>query len=130
MNALCLTVAGAIQAVLSTTTFTLAWTHSVEKVRWEEDYRIKDGGLQLREARIQGSGAGMEPPADAVFENGWWRYRSASGTLESLHLARSAYTEDYTLCWGGQCQSLTDLIGKPPERGDTELFPCMGAQEP
>jgi hypothetical protein len=130
MNALCLAVAGAIQAVLPISSFTLAWTHSVEKVRWEEDYRIRDERLQLTEARVQGSGAGMEPPAGATFQGGWWSYHPRSAPLESLSLARSSYTEDYTLCWDNQCRSLTDLIGEPPERGETELFPCMAAQEP
>jgi hypothetical protein len=51
------------------------WTHSIEKIRWEEDWRIEDGALHLVEARIRGSGAGMEPPAGAVLKNGVWHYR-------------------------------------------------------
>ena len=30
---------------------------------WEEDWRASPAGLELVEARVQGSGAGMEPPA-------------------------------------------------------------------
>lgn len=42
--------------------------HSVEKVRWEEDWRIDEKGLFLTSARIVGMGAGMEPPSDAFFK--------------------------------------------------------------
>jgi hypothetical protein len=67
--------AGALVTTLAVESFTLAWTHSIEKTRWEEDWRLAGGRLQLVEARIRGSGAGMEPPAGAVLENGVWRYR-------------------------------------------------------
>ena len=63
--ALCL-LAGAFAAQLEVTDFTLAWTHSVERVRWEEDWRVESKRLVLIESRIKGSGAGMEPPPDAV----------------------------------------------------------------
>lgn len=36
---------------------TLAWTHSIEKIRWEEDYRATPAGVVLLEDRIQGTGA-------------------------------------------------------------------------
>ena len=68
----CLSLAAALQGTpavfVPVTQFTLAWTHSIEKVRWEEDYRVElDPLTQLpvlhaTAARIQGSAAGMEPP--------------------------------------------------------------------
>jgi hypothetical protein len=58
---LCL-AAGALSAVLAVNAFTLSWIHSIEKIRWEEDWRIEAGALVIDEARIRGSGAGMEPP--------------------------------------------------------------------
>ena len=62
---LCL-AAGAITASLAIQAFTLAWAHSIEKIRWEEDWRVEENQLHLVEARIKGTGAGMEPPPDAV----------------------------------------------------------------
>ena len=48
--------AGALHAFVATHEFTLAWTHSIEKVRWEEDYRIVSDHIEIVEARIRGSG--------------------------------------------------------------------------
>ena len=70
MIGLCMGLAGAVWAQLPVAEFTLAWDHSVEKVRWEEDYRVTAAGLLLGEARVRGSGAGMEPPANAVLRDG------------------------------------------------------------
>ena len=53
---------------------TLAWTHSIEKIRWEEDWLIEGDRLRLDEARVRGSGAGMEAPSGSRFESGVWRY--------------------------------------------------------
>jgi hypothetical protein len=39
--------------------------HSVEKVEWQEDWRIIISKLKIVDARVKGSGAGMEPPADS-----------------------------------------------------------------
>ena len=36
---LCLASAGAVK-MLSIAAFTLAWTHSIEKIEWQEDWRI------------------------------------------------------------------------------------------
>ena len=67
--ALCLS-AGTLVASLAVQAFTLAWTHSIEKVRWEEDWRIAGDRLEIVAARIRGTGAGMEPPAGAVLQAG------------------------------------------------------------
>lgn len=124
MSVLCIAVAGAIQTVISTTSFTLAWTHSIEKIRWEEDYLIAGDRLELRESRIKGSGAGMEPPPSAVLQDGWWKYRPALLPLPRLQLANSAYTEDYLLCWQEQCRPLHSLLPARAQNQSTELFPC------
>ncbi|HCN88979.1 MAG TPA: DUF1850 domain-containing protein, partial [Oxalobacteraceae bacterium] len=39
MTGLCLAAAG-LAITLPLQAFTLGWTHSIEKIRWEEDYRI------------------------------------------------------------------------------------------
>ena len=71
---LCILAAGKT-TVLAVTAFTLSWTHSVEKTRWEEDWRVTPAGLEIVEASVKGSGAGMEPPEGAVLKDGWWVYR-------------------------------------------------------
>ena len=121
MSLLCLATATAV-ATLATQSFTLAWTHSIEKVRWEEDYRIEAGRLHLVEARIQGSAAGMEPPPDARLENGWWHYAPAQAWLDELRLTRSPYARDYELCVGGRCRSLAKIA--PQAEGITRVYPC------
>ena len=53
---------------LPVTSFTLAWTQLIEKVRWEEDYRVAGLYIEAPMARVKGSGAGMEPPDSAVLK--------------------------------------------------------------
>ena len=116
--------AGAAHAFVALTQFTLAWTHSIEKIRWEEDYRIESGALELVEARVRGFGAGMEPPQGAVLRDGVWRYRPRLSAQTSLRLARSDYVADYELCVVDQCRPLHHWI--PVEAGVTTVAPCRG----
>lgn len=115
--------AGALVATLAVESFTLAWTHSVEKIRWEEDWRIEAGRLHLVEARIRGSGAGMEPPAGAVLEGGAWRYAPGIPPLARLRLAHSTFTAGYELCSAGRCRPLAELAGGA-QNEPVELYPC------
>jgi hypothetical protein len=117
--------AGALVTMLAVESFTLAWTHSIEKIRWEEDWRLADGRMHLVEARIRGSGAGMEPPAGAVLENGVWRYRPALAPLERLRLAHSIFTTGYELCVDRRCRPLAQLVGSA-ENEPVDLFACTG----
>lgn len=118
----CLT-AGALHAYIPTERFTLAWTHSIEKIRWEEDYRVRDDArLELVEARIRGSGAGMEPPPGAVLRDGVWHYRPARRDVPALRLTRSGFAADYELCIDGYCRSLAEWI--PVDAGVTTVAPC------
>ena len=120
--------AGALVATLAVESFTLAWTHSIEKIRWEEDWRIEDGRLRLDEARIRGSGAGMEPPAGAVLENGVWRYVPRLDPLPRLRLAHSIFTAGYELCVNRRCRPLAEIVGRA-ENEPVELFACAGGDD-
>ena len=103
--------AGAAALTLATQSFTLAWTHSVEKTEWREHWEVTAEGLDLTEARIKGSGAGMEPPADAVLKDGWYVYRPDVPPLAALRLAVSGATgEGWRLCADGDCTVLDDLL--------------------
>ena len=98
--ALCIVV-GALFMELPVRSFTLAWQHTVEKVMWEEDYVVVGAWLYITGARIRGSGAGMEPPADAVLVDGAWNYRPADRWRREVRLARSEFGSDYMLCIRG-----------------------------
>ena len=111
--------------------FTLAWTHSIEKIRWEEDYRVHrtaDGQprLALEMARIRGTGAGMEPPPGARLQGGWYEYVPADQPQGALRLTRSPYTADYDWCVDGQCTSLGTVL--PTDGGVTLVWPCAEAR--
>lgn len=110
-------------------TFTLAWTHSIERVRWEEDYAVAVGDnavprLRSLQARIRGSAAGMEPPPDARWERGWFVYTPRDPDAEGLRLSRSAFVPDYELCQQGRCEPLSAWL--PSDGGVTLLSPCLG----
>lgn len=114
---------------IATNEFTLAWTHSIEKIRWEENYSValNQAGLPKlipAKAYIKGSGAGMDPPADAVHKaNGWYEYQPKTKPLDILRLTRSPYTADYDWCMHGQCQVLSSIM---PTDGDVTLLrPCL-----
>lgn len=104
------------------TAFTLSWTHSVEKIRWEEDWRVSPRGLRIVEARIKGTGAGMEPPAGARFHDGWWHYTPETPDLPRLVLARSGAVEDWQLCRDGECAAIGALLGT--NAATVTLAPC------
>lgn len=129
MSALCV-AAAALTVALPLQSFTLAWTHSIEKIRWEEDYRIVGDRLQLVEARIRGSGAGMEPPEGARLIDGVWHYTPALPLLPRLSLARSPYVADYQLCWDGACKPMAAIIGTVEEAPKVKLFQCNSAEAP
>lgn len=127
MMQLCLGLAGVIWAQLPVTGFTLAWQHSVEQIRWEEDYRLAPAGLLLHGARVRGSGAGMEIPEGAVLRDGSWHYRPDLAPLQVLRLARSGAERvgDYQLCVESQCRPMGYWLGPPdPAQPLVELWRC------
>lgn len=120
---LCL-AAGALAATLATGAFTLAWTHSIEKVRWEEDWRIVDAQLLLVAARIRGTGAGMEMPAGAVLRDGVWHYRPDLPPQTRVLLAHSPHAAGHALCIDGHCRPLADVLPGLPETATISLAAC------
>ena len=125
--ALCLLAAGAPPVELPTDTVTLAWTHTIEKIGWRELWTVEAGELRLLEARVQGSGAGMEPGSGAVLRENWWVWRPERQRVPGLTLARAPGIADYQLCWGGDCHRLGDLLGPAADAGTAELRPCSSA---
>lgn len=129
----CLSLAAALQGTpevfVPVTRFTLAWTHSIEKVRWEEDYAVQLAAgtrqpvLHAVQARVKGSAAGMEPPPDAVLRNGWYSYTPAQKVVPELRLTRSEFTPDYDWCVAGVCQKMSTLIAS--DAGITRARACF-----
>jgi hypothetical protein len=107
-------VAGGKTVTLAVAAFTLSWTHSIEKTRWEEYWKVTPAGIELVEARVKGSGAGMEPPHDSVLKDGWWVYAPKIPPRREVALATSGATgEGWSLCAEGQCIVIGASAGEP-----------------
>jgi len=126
---LCLALAAAPQqaAFVPGRHFTLAWTHSIEKVRWEEDYQVIGPPARLiaTAARIKGSAAGMEPPPGAVLRDGWFHYAPTERSPHRLPLTRSEFTADFDLCADGECHPMAHWLAS--DGGVTEMTACERA---
>lgn len=104
--ALCVLTASGILKIAATS-FVLSWTHSVEKVPWEEYWAVADQRLVLDHARIKGSGAGMEPPDDAILRDGWYVYKPHIPPRDVIILAASGATvSSWSLCANDMCYNL------------------------
>ena len=120
---LCLASAGVVKT-LSIAAFTLAWTHSIEKVEWQEDWRVTPQRLELVQARVKGSGAGMEPPPDARLVNGWFQWRPKRAPMPQVLLGNSGAAGEWRLCRGGACRTLSEIFGHPVGANVTTMSVC------
>lgn len=118
---LCLAAASLLVPLMSDAV-TLSWTHSVERTEWQEEWRARDGALALVQARVKGSGAGMEPPPDARLVDGFYVWRPEVPPVDELVLRRSGATEDWRMCVAGSCRRSGDLL--PPDADPVVLRPC------
>ena len=117
-------IEGAKLTVIALNTFTLAWTHTVEKSGWEEDWRNDGDSLVLMEARIKGSGAGMEPPEDARLVDGWWRYTPPALRVPELRLANNGGPAGrWRVCTNVGCRE----IGATADNAPLVIASCPGA---
>jgi hypothetical protein len=120
---LCLASAG-LAKILKIGAFTLVWTHSVEKIDWQEDWRVTTTGLQLIEARVKGSGAGMEPPPEARLTNGWWRWIPKIAVPPEIVLGNSDAAGEWRFCTSGTCRTLSSIFGRPIGTNVTVMRAC------
>jgi len=120
--ALC--VIGAGEAVrIAAVAFSLSWTHSVEKIPWQEQWRIEPDALVLTEARVKGSGAGMEPPPDAKLVGGWFVWRPVDPKRSEIVLRAVPSISPWTICIEGRaCSHLDALLGRAAD--PVTLKPC------
>jgi hypothetical protein len=120
---LCLASAGVLKT-LSIAAFTLAWTHSVEKIEWQEDWRVTPRALELVQARVKGSGAGMEPPPEARLVDGWFQWQPKRPPIPELVLGNSGAAGEWRLCSAGQCRTLSEIFGHPIGAKVTTMRAC------
>lgn len=99
--------------------FTLSWTHSVERIEWRENWQVRAGRLHLTEARVRGSGAGMEPGEGAVERDGWWIWHPGLSVPSVTLAASGATTGGWSLCADDGCHELGAHAGAP-----LTLRPC------
>jgi hypothetical protein len=109
---LCLASAGVVKS-LTLAVFTLAWTHSVENIEWQEDWRVSREGLELVQARVKGTGAGMEPPPEALLVDGWFQWRPDRLPLQEVVLGNSGVAGEWRICSDGRCRTLSEIFGHP-----------------
>jgi hypothetical protein len=120
---LCLASAGVLKT-LSIAVFTLAWTHSVEKIEWQEDWRVTPRTLELMRARVKGSGAGMEPPPEARLVDGWFQWQPMRPPIPELVLGNSGAAGEWRVCSAGQCRTLSEIFGHPIGANVTTMRAC------
>lgn len=116
---------GGVTKMLQAAAFTLIWTHSVQKSDWQEDWRVTPDGLMLVEARVQGSGAGIDPPADARLVDGWWRWRPQPVPRSEVVLSHSDVAGDWRICTAGRCRTLADILGPASAVGAVSMRSCV-----
>lgn len=120
---LCLATAAGVKA-LALSAFTLSWTHSIAKVEWQEDWRVTPAGLELVQARVKGTGPGMEPPPEARLVDGWFQWRPQRAAMQEVVLGNSGATGEWRLCHDGKCRTLSEIAGHPIGANVTTMKVC------
>lgn len=106
--------------------FTLTWVHSVERTEWRETWQVAGRELILLEARVKGSGAGMDPGEGARLEDGWWIWSPDLPPVEVLVLAGSGSTmSGWKICTDDVCEEIPASA-----RGETSIRPCRNVPAP
>lgn len=123
----CLFSAGKL-AVVAVTGFTLSWTHSVEKTGWQESWKVVGDRFALTEARVKGSGAGMDPGEGAQMEGGWWIWSPDLPPVAELNLTASGATPGgWRLCPADASMACRDFGSSREEA--TQIRVCESASQ-
>jgi hypothetical protein len=120
--AVCLAGAGELLRIAATA-FTLSWTHTIEKTLWVESWMVTRQALVLTEVKIKGSGAGMEPPAEARLVDGWYVWHPDDQQRPAISLRRAPEAGDWTFCASSvPCAPLGKIL--PAAADPVILYPC------
>ena len=120
--ALCLIGAG-LSVHLAVASFTLGWTHTIERVPWEEEWRVEPRALVLTQSRVKGSGAGMEPPPQARLVDGWYVWAPDNSRRAEIVLRRARGIADWRFCaMETGCTTVGALLGVNAD--PVKLAPC------
>jgi hypothetical protein len=120
---LCLISAG-VTKTLAVAAFTLVWTHSIEHIDWRENWRVTPQGLELVEARVKGSGAGMEPPPEARLVDDWFVWQPHRAPMPQVVLGNSGMAGEWRLCASGTCRTLSKILGHDVGMHTTTMRAC------
>ncbi|MGX9391287.1 DUF1850 domain-containing protein [Nitrobacteraceae bacterium UC4446_H13] len=120
---LCLISVG-VTKTLAVAAFTLVWTHSIEHIDWQEDWRVTPQGLELVTARVKGSGAGMEPPPEARLVDDWFVWQPHRAPMPEVVLGNSGKAGEWRLCANGQCRTLSKILGHDVGSHTTTMRAC------
>jgi hypothetical protein len=126
---LCLSAAG-LAVTIAAQSFSLSWTHTVEKTEWREEWRVEEDRLRLVRASVKGSGAGIDPPEGAALEDGAYVWRPSLPPLPALTLRRAPQAGDWRLCAAGRCAPLGDWLGRDSDPVRLVGGQCPGDEEP
>ncbi|MFN5715897.1 MAG: DUF1850 domain-containing protein, partial [Bradyrhizobium sp.] len=90
----------------------------------QEDWLATPAGLTLQQARIKGSGAGMEPPPEAKLIGGWLQWSPPPVPRAEIVLGNSGAAGEWHLCHAGRCQTLSEIFGHPIGANVTTMSVC------
>jgi hypothetical protein len=74
---------------------------------------VSGEGLELAQARVKGSGAGMEPPPEARLVDGWFQWQPDRPPMPELVLGNSSVAGEWRICNDGRCRTLSEILGRP-----------------
>jgi hypothetical protein len=118
---LCL-AGGGVVAKLALAAFTLTWLHTIEHTRWQEDWTVAGDRLVIVAARVENSGAGMDPPAGSVRVGDFWQWHPHVPPLPEVVLRRAPMAGDWNLCAGGTCHPFGYWL--PADADPGTMKPC------
>jgi hypothetical protein len=107
---LCLASAGIVKA-LSVAAFTLVWTHSIEKVEWQEDLARYHAGIATGAGAGQGSGAWHGAAAGGAAGRRLVSMEPSAAPMTEVVLGNSGAAGEWRLCADGQCGRCPEIFG-------------------
>ena len=76
------------------------------------------------QARVKGSGFGMEPPAEARLVNAWFQWRPDRPPIPEVVLGNSGVAGEWRICGDGRCRTLSDIFGHSVGVGVVTMRAC------